>query len=109
MTTYTMRPISKSVFAITQGRSKVGFVRATSTGYVARIGEHCETAAIADAAFKAVAAKALGFATPQAVAQHNAEMRATKRAANAAFDNAINAATHGSDFAPLFDLLNRMK
>jgi hypothetical protein len=107
-TRYTARPISKSVWEIVSNRKKVGFVRTTPTGWVARIGEHCETATTTKQAVERVVAKALGHASPEALAQQNAIVRAQNAESRRQQRAAFNAA-HTGDFDQVLNLLSRMR
>jgi hypothetical protein len=109
MTTYTLRRVSASTWDITTGRRKVGFARAVPVGYVARIGNVCETAPTIRAAFDMVVAKTCGFKTPAALAEHNRGVRQHNAALRAEADRAFAAAlsTEGN-FAPLFDLISKL-
>jgi hypothetical protein len=104
MTQYAARKISSSVYEITTGRKKVGFIRACPAGFVARIGTVCETAPTAIQAFDLVVAKTLGFATPAAMEQHNVEVRARNAALRAEMHQAVGAMKNGN-FEPFLDLL----
>jgi len=60
-----------------------GSVRSAENGrdFVGRIGQFTATASTPEAAFREVAAQALGFATATALKEHNKRVRATRRAA----------------------------
>lgn len=90
MTSYSLKQISASAYHVLSSREKVGFVNACPVGFVARIGNHCETAATPQVAFRLVAARALGYESPaalvahnQIVRQQNAPVRAAHRAMRA--------------------------
>ncbi len=101
---FSLKRVSASCYAITQGRNKVGTVVACPKGYVARLGTHCEVAASPETAFRAVAAKQLGFQSPEQVADHNRVVRAKNKAARAQAAWAVDRML-GDDFKPIMDLL----
>jgi hypothetical protein len=110
MTTYTLRNISATVWDITTGRKKVGFVRKVPAGYAARIGDILEIVPDSpENAFHQVVAKKLGFKSPQHLAQHNAEVRTQNRQISAEARYAADQCLNHSNFEPLFNLLGRIK
>jgi hypothetical protein len=108
MTTYRLQRVSASVYDITSGRKKVGFVRASSAAFVARIGKERETAATAERAFEAVVARACGFRTPVELAAHNRGVRARNREVRTVAGHAVREAVENNNFEPFLDLLWKM-
>lgn len=108
MSGYRLVQISKSVYQITQGKTKVGFVNVCPTGYVGRIGSHCEVRGTAKAAFEAVASKALGFNSVSEVHAHNAQARATNRALRGQAQYLVQEMKQGN-FEPLIQVLEGIK
>jgi hypothetical protein len=104
MTSYSLRQISDSHYGILLNRKKVGFVNKCPAGYVGRIGQHCETASTPEAAFRAIAAKALGFKTPADVAAHNAVVRQQRAQTRAAAKVVVDALLRGN-YEPFVDAL----
>jgi hypothetical protein len=111
---YTLKQISASAWSILSGGRKVGHAAKVPAGYVARIGQHCEIGITVREAFDRTAAKALGFATPAALAaqnaqvrQHNAAIRQAEAPMRQAIRGAIDEAANGNS-KPFIDMLDKV-
>jgi hypothetical protein len=106
MTTYTLRPISASLWHITSERKKVGHVTTCPKGFVARLGQRCEVRASAQAAFEAVVVPTLGFATKAELLASNAAARRRNAMVRNAAHHIAGEFLRGNS-APILDLLDK--
>jgi len=108
MASYNLKQISDSCWTITAGGKKAGFVNACPKGFVGRIGAHCEIADTAKRAFELVAAKALGFSSPEALRANNQEVRWRNSAARQEARYAVDQFLNHRNFEPIAKMLDRL-
>jgi hypothetical protein len=101
---FSLKNVSASTYAITQGRSRVGTVCSCPKGWVARLGKHCEVRSTPTDAFRAVAALQLGYQTPEQVEAHNRVVRRERKAVRAHAQYVVDSML-GGDFQPFVDAL----
>jgi hypothetical protein len=95
---------------IYQGKRRVGRVCKCADGsFLALIGKDEAKASTESEAFRLVAAKALGFATPADLASHNSAVRARNSAARARGHALADRLLSGGNLDAIFDELLNLK
>lgn len=107
---YTLKNDGYHWLTIYRGRNKVGRVwqHAETKQWHGMIGKDESTGATSADAFRNVAAKALGYDTPEEVVAHNAKVRSRNRAAAAEGRYVAQQMLRGN-YEPFGDLLKKGK
>lgn len=106
MSSFGIQQVSKSVYNITRGEKKVGFVRAYSEGVVGKIGNYQEIAKTAKRAFEMAASKSIDFASPEALSAQNAAVRQQNAQISQEARHAVSELQKGN-FDPLLDMFKK--